>query len=646
MRGTTRHCVGLAFALCTAVASALPSVADFTNYPQYQSMQISPDGKLLAITQRDDTQEFLAVMNFPELKTISRTSSGATLDIASVIWANNTRLLIQPQRRVPGETSFKQPTGEIFGIDADGKNFDVLFGISRSPGSGRFKNGNVVFAAGEVIDLLPDDPDNVLIQSKGFGLEGDQNAVYRMNIQNGKLAKVYGSPINNGNFLTDTHHAVTVLSGLDYKGDFRVYHRPDGKGEWQLKETFPAQKGNLHPIRRTTEPNQFLAIDTTAGQTSAVVLWNPGTGEKKPLFQQKETDIAAAGYDPENRAWMFGYMDHFPGYFYTDPQHPLALLHQSLRATFRDAAITISSQTRDMSMAVAFVASPTFPPRFLIMDVRSRKILQTLPAYANLKAEDLSPMDPIEFRSRDGKTIRGYLTTPKGTTNKKLPTIVLAHGGPHGVYDSYGFNPEVQLLASRGYAVLQVNYRGSGGRGLEFESAGFGKWGREMQDDIADGVKWAIADGVADSARICIMGTSYGAYAALTGAFREPGMFRCAVGMSGVYDLPLLFDKGDIAKVERGQRYLKEAVGTDKEELRRRSPTYNADKIKIPVMLIHGSLDRRAPVAHATRLKAALEKAGNPPEWLTEIGEAHGFADEKHRAEAYEKILAFLGKHL
>lgn len=255
-------------------------------------------------------------------------------------------------------------------------------------------------------------------------------------------------------------------------------------------------------------------------------------------------------------------------------------------------------------------------------------------------------VEPFEFSARDGMKIRGYLTTPQGPSAKQLPMIVLVHGGPHGVYDSFGFDFEAQLFASRGYAVLQVNYRGSGGRGRAFQAAGYGRWGREMQDDITDGVRWAISDGVADPKRICIYGGSYGAYAALTGAFREPDLFRCAVGMAGVYDLPLMFEKGDIQTIERGVNYLKLAIGTDIEELKRRSPVYNADKIRVPVLLLHGKVDERAPYEHAKRMRAALGKVGNSPEWSTEWGEGHGFFDEANRASAYELMLTFFAKHL
>jgi dipeptidyl aminopeptidase/acylaminoacyl peptidase len=191
-----------------------------------------------------------------------------------------------------------------------------------------------------------------------------------------------------------------------------------------------------------------------------------------------------------------------------------------------------------------------------------------------------------------------------------------------------------------------VNFRGSGGRGRDFEAAGYGKWGREMQDDVTDGVRWAIADGVADPKRICIYGASYGAYAALNGVAREPDMFRCAIGMAGVYDLSLMFEKGDIQSVVSGLNYLKMALGSDQSELRARSPVYNADKIRVPVLLLHGKVDDRAPYEHAKRMRDALTKAGNPPEFSTEWGEGHGFFDEANRAAAYEKILAFLAKNL
>jgi dipeptidyl aminopeptidase/acylaminoacyl peptidase len=167
-----------------------------------------------------------------------------------------------------------------------------------------------------------------------------------------------------------------------------------------------------------------------------------------------------------------------------------------------------------------------------------------------------------------------------------------------------------------------------------------------MQDDVTDVVHWAIEQGTADPARLCIYGASYGAFAALSGVYRDPDLYKCAIGMSGVYDLPLLFEKGDIQTRESGMRYLKETLGTNMDDLRRRSPVYNADKIKAAVMLIHGKEDRRAPFEHAKRMRDALRKAGNKAVWISEMGEEHGIVNQNNRADVYSAMLEFLKKNL
>jgi dipeptidyl aminopeptidase/acylaminoacyl peptidase len=258
-------------------------------------------------------------------------------------------------------------------------------------------------------------------------------------------------------------------------------------------------------------------------------------------------------------------------------------------------------------------------------------------------------VEPIEVTVRDGLSVRSYLTLPQGQAagdGEALPMIVLVHGGPHGPYDTWGFDTEAQLFASQGYAVLQVNYRGSGGRGVEFMAAGYGKWGAEMQDDITDTVRYTIAEGIADPERICIYGASYGGYAAMAGAYRDPDLYQCAVGYVGVYDLPMMFKKGDIPDREAGINFLKEALGTDSDDLRARSPSHNADRIKAATMLIHGKLDERAPYAHAVAMRKALTAAGNPPEWLIENREGHGFRDHDNRVALYTKLLDFFDEHI
>jgi dienelactone hydrolase len=640
---------GLLALYCSAAAFASPPpVTAFTNAGRFESMKISTKGTYLALTRHTPEHEVLIVLRMADMKPASQQYFGDLIDIQSFEWANDSRLLISPARRFPGFIAYKAPTGEIIGLNADGTGLELLFGPlanNRMQTGTRIEQRQSIYAAGSVIDILPD-PDEVLIQTWGYGIEGEINSAYRMNHKTGILKKVATSPIRNGTFLTDVDHRIALVSGENRAGNDQVFYRQRDPADWKLMADSQLRKGQLWPVAPSGQKDEFYALDNRDAPTFGVLAWAPAAGTQRLLYRHPDVDIALEGVDPAGKPWGFWYEDHFPGYWYPEPEHPLAKLHEWLRSRFPDHWIAITSQTNDLKLAIARVSAPRVPSVFYVVDVENRKVLQHLASRQDLKLEDLAVVDPIEFKARDGMTIRGYLTTPNGPQKQKLPMIVMVHGGPHGLWDSYVFDFEAQLFASRGYAVLQVNFRGSGGRGREFQAAGYGRWGREMQDDITDGVRWAIGDGVADPKRICIYGGSYGAYAALTGAFREPDMFRCAVGMAGVYDLPLMFEKGDIQTVKSGINYLKVAVGTDTEELKRRSPVYNADKIRAKVLLLHGKIDERAPFEHAKRMRAALEKAGNPPEWSTEWGEGHGFFDPANRAAAYELMLKFFDKHL
>lgn len=625
-----------------------PPVATFTNFPKFESMKISPGGEYLAFTRHTTEYEVMTVLHYPSLKLSGQAHFGDRIDVESFVWANPTRLLISPTRRFPGSMDYKAPTGEIIGMNADGRAAEMLFGwaAGEDQRGTRIGRRNSTYSAADFINRLPDSPDEFLIQTYGYGAEGEFNSVFRMNVNNGKLRKVVGSPVRNGTFLADKDRRIAFVWGDNREGDSQAFWRGPLDDSWKLLSSAAMGEGWLLPVAPTGRPDEFYGLGNQDAPTYGVFSINQQTGEQKLLYRHAIANLNLAGTDSNGVAWGFVYHDHFPRYWYPDPQHPLAQLHEWLRAAFRGHEIDITSLSDDGSRAVVEVSSPLVPTTYYVVDVPGRKLQIQLASRPDLKPEQLSKVEPVEFDARDGMKIRGFLTTPRGGVERGLPMIVAIHGGPHGVYDTYSFDWEAQLFASRGYAVLQVNYRGSGGRGREFLTAGYGRWGREMQDDVTDGVRWAIADGVADPKRICIYGGSYGAYAALTGAFREPELFRCAVGMAGVYDLPLMFEKGDIQSVESGVNYLKKAVGTDSEELKRRSPVYNADKIRIPVLLLHGKLDERTPYEHATRMRDALEKAGNPPEWSTEWGEGHGFFDEANRAAAYELMLKFFAKHI
>jgi len=633
--------------LLTVPTAFAASIEDFTKYPKFRNVSISPHGKYLAVSHQQDEFEALTVLELPDLTPISTTHFGANTGISNVIWANEERLLIQPLLRIPALLDFRASTGEIFGLDVTGKRFEMLFGVrsgKKQTGTHIRKRKNIV-AIGKVIDVMREDPKHVIIQSLGYGMEGTYNEAFRMNVYTGMRQKIAGSPIRNGKFVTDLEHRVNLVSGTNTQGDFEIYTRKPEEFEVNKQLTTPFMGGSLTPALTTTKNGEYLFFDDATSPIRGLVRWDPTTPTPSEVFRHKEVDISNIYTTSGNTIWAIRYIDHYPDYFYPNPEHPFVDLHKMLRASFPNDDVRIISQTLDMKLAVVWVSGPRTPGTYFVLDTLSRKFLHKLDSRPWLKDTNLADMLPIEVKVRDGLKVRAYLTLPPGKT-KHLPLVALVHGGPHGISNTWRYDSEVQILAAAGYAVLQVNFRGSGGRGRIFEAAGYGRWGTTMQDDISDVVKFVIADGTVDASRICIFGGSYGGYAALVGAYKTPDLYRCAIGYAGIYDLPLMFKSGDIRTVKMGVNYLRKAVGTDRADMLRRSPVANADKIKAKVMLIHGKIDRRAPIIHAHKMRSALKKSGNDPVWLVEKREGHGFFNEDNRLHMYEQVIEFLSSAL
>jgi dipeptidyl aminopeptidase/acylaminoacyl peptidase len=305
------------------------------------------------------------------------------------------------------------------------------------------------------------------------------------------------------------------------------------------------------------------------------------------------------------------------------------------------------SSTDDRKKVVILVYSDRNPGRFLLVDVDKMAAEEIVAARPWVKPDAFAEMSAFHIPANDGLWIHGYITLPKSArAGEALPLVVLPHGGPHYVRDEWDYHSEVQLFAREGFAVLQVNYRGSGGYGSKYQEAGYGHWGDRIVQDIIDATRYAVRKGYADPKRICIYGGSFGGYAALQGAIMAPDLFRCAVGYAGVYDLTLLSSESGSSWSPVGRRlaqnFVRTAVGTDTGELKRASPVYNANKVKARVLLIHGKQDKRVSIEHAERLKKALEESGAKPEWLVERKEGHGFYDEDARERMYMRLVQFL----
>jgi dipeptidyl aminopeptidase/acylaminoacyl peptidase len=316
-----------------------------------------------------------------------------------------------------------------------------------------------------------------------------------------------------------------------------------------------------------------------------------------------------------------------------------------LLKAFPGQMVDILDHSRDGNTLLFYAWSDRNPGAYYLLHRQNNQVQLVNELMPWIKPDSMSSTRPIEFRGADGLKLFGFFTAPNGRTGP-LPMIVMPHGGPHGVYDAWGYDADAQFLASRGYGVLQVNFRGSGGRGDKFERLGYRQWGGKMMDDIADGVRWAIDSKLADPARICTYGASFGGYAAMMSPIRNPGMYKCAIGYVGVYDLQVMHSEGDINDTRIGRSYLDRVIGTDPVELAANSPAKNVQKIQIPVLLVQGTLDRRVPMDQFNALKKALEKSGVPVQTMVVKGEGHGFYDPANRAELYRTMETFLDKHI
>jgi dipeptidyl aminopeptidase/acylaminoacyl peptidase len=309
------------------------------------------------------------------------------------------------------------------------------------------------------------------------------------------------------------------------------------------------------------------------------------------------------------------------------------------------------SWSRDRNVVIVDASSDRTPGALYLLDRRKGKMEWLLDRRPWIKPAEMAAKRAVRYTARDGLPIPAYLTVPHGSEGKNLPLVVIIHGGPWVAGNTGAFDSEAQFLASRGYAVLQPNFRGTTRYGWKHFAASFNQWGLAMQDDIADGVKWAVDEGIADPKRVCLYGASYGGYATMMGLAKHPELYRCGINYVGVTDLSLFLTAtwADYAQSDFIRYNVKDLVGDasqDAEMLKRVSPVELAARIKAPVLMAYGASDRRVPIEHGTRMRSALESAGNTPTWIVAEGEGHGFREIANQKMFYEAMEKFLAKNL
>jgi dipeptidyl aminopeptidase/acylaminoacyl peptidase len=618
----------------------------FVQEDRFSNPRLAPDGKHIAITTRvpsgDRLVPMVTIYSLPDMKpttTIRMTVFEVPVDYS---WVSKSRLVVEKGKEL-GSREIPGLTGEVLAVDVDGGNQEYLFGYQMFDASRRGERYGRDEAWGYVEEVARERNGHLFLTAHVW--EGKHSMLYDIDSVSGKRTQVADVPVQYMRYVIQHNGKPGFSYGVGENGYAAVFRRDDSTGDWKrLGENMGRR---FTPVAFSRDDSEFAALYSKSGGPDALIRESLATGARTTLFEDAAGGVVDAQYGPGHGLPFAAYASvGIPKFHYFDPDNEDARLHKLLSQQFPGSVVDFVDFTDDGRLLLFEVKSDRDPGAYYLFNKSSGKADLLFSSMEAINPEDMAERRPISLKSRDGTALYGYLTMPAHAPGARLPMVVMPHGGPHDYYDSWFFDVDAQFLASRGYAVLQVNFRGSEGRGVSFKEAGYRQWGGKIQDDLIDGVKWAIAQGEVDGKRVCAYGASFGGYSALMLAAREPAMFRCAVGYAGVYDLNLLLTSDDAITERRTLNIVKRYVGDDKAELDRFSPVKLASRITAPVLLVHGGKDKRAPVEHAEAIRAALTKAGHPPEWLLAPDERHGFYDTKNRTEFYQRLEAFLAKNL
>lgn len=619
-----------AVALCAALGvahAAPPSLADLLRQDQTTLVKLSPDGEYLAVATRIEDGSIVAgILDRRTRKVVHGLAPNENGAIERLEWVSGRRLFAMSSERGKSvQESFLNPW--IVAVDADGKNRDAFYA--------------------SVFDTLLNDDAHVLTTRCGrSNNRGCWNYVQKATTDGRDVGpRMVDAPMLDASFMADNDGKVRFATGWNEDDEQQLWLH-DGKA-WSLINDETSTGVEVVPLGMSRDGlHGFLRSERKAGG-DAIERIEFATGRRETLLADDAQDPvhilwSADGAQPIGAAYGL----HVPRARFWDPQDPDARVLRSLKRAFPGDAVAFTSGTRDGQHAIVAVWGDRDSGSYYLFDRSTKKTELVIRRRPWLDPESLAPMRAVSLRARDGATLNGYLTLPLAAAAGRPPLVVLPHGGPFRVVDGWGYNEEVQLLAAHGYAVLQVNFRGSGGFGRSFTEAGFRQWGRRMQDDLTDATRWAQQEGGVDPTRVCIWGSSYGGYAALMGAIREPELYRCVVATAAVTDLALMWRWGDIRKSRSGKKYLERTIGEDPAERAASSPTRRVDALNAPLLLVHGRRDQRVSFEHAKALKQAMDSAGKRYEEFTPRDETHGIHGDHNRDAYYRRVLAFLGKHL
>lgn len=631
----------LLFIICNyADASVLP-LETFAKQAKFNSIKLSPDGKHLAATVPKEKTTNLVVINRATMKPIIAYGFGENEHISRFHWANNERLVYGKSYKNSGSER-KSNKGELFAANIDGSKRVQLFGYNSDKSKNRSKRA--IQASGYIVHILPNDKNHILVRSSKWSTDADSpDKIYKINIYNQKRTLVTKAPLGNIKIVANSDGTPIIASGKDRKGDKKKFLYKSG--EWiDIKKEDPLFKYSYLSVNH--DSSLMYLSKAVNGKTKGLYQYNFESKKIELLFNHPIVDINGYIRTPGTRN-IIGVETMLNGvdYHYIDKQHAYSKIHNQLAATFPDHDISISANSITDNEMIVKVNSDKNPGDFYLFNQEKQSINYLLSTKPWIYPKQMKAKKLIKFSARDGQTIHGYLTIPDDNP-KPHPLIVDVHGGPFGPQDGWHFDSSSQMWANNGYAVLQINFRGSGGFGKAFEKSAYLKRSTLIQHDIIDGTRWAMAlDSISDD-DVCITGGSFGGYASLMAPLIEPDLFKCSIPMYGAYDLLYQMTNADYMDIDSVSVGATKKYGDNEEFWRKESPLTYIDKLKTPLMIVTGGKDKRVPPQSAFNLRDALDERNIEYEWLYKAKEGHGFVSEKNKVELYKKSLAFVKKHM
>jgi dipeptidyl aminopeptidase/acylaminoacyl peptidase len=624
-------------------------VEDFFRRPQFFNPELSPSGRYLAVVAPVGERYGLKVIDL-ETRATPQTMTVNDADVLEVTWQTDERLIAWFGERdfAPGEVP--SPRG-IAAVNRDGSDRKILARNSTARAGAIHDSSFERPWTVELVRAIPGS-NEVLLGARDRNLYSED--VYRYDTVTGaKTILSFENPGRVSRWVVDFDGVPRAAVTDDVDHDTSALHvRKTATEPWTRIDE--AKLGRLHSIPLQFDPDGkilYVLARRNGADRASIYEYNFETGRwSNAIVAHPMRDIVPQFLVDYRARKLLGlrYVDDRPSVAWFDAER--AKVQKSVDATFPNA-VNVISGSEEAKRWIVVTRSDRNPGDAYLLDRSTMRLEKLFSSQPWIDPQAMAPTKWVRYSARDGLPIPALLTVPLGANGKPVPLIVDIHGGPNVRATAWSYDPEVQFFASRGYAVLQPQFRGTEGFGWKLKSSGYRKWGDEMQDDLEDGVKWAVAQGVADASRVCFYGGSYGGYAAIWGAIKNAGLIKCAVGYVAVTSIDYLFDNAqtDISRLADRATLMTEQIGdpkTERERFKRVSPLNNADRVGVPILLAYGGSDVRVPLVHGTDFRAALDKYHKEYEWVQYSAEGHGFSRDEDRFDFYHRVERFLAKYL